>query len=275
MKNILSIDVEDYFMVSAFSGIIPFESWGRYESRIEKNTTLILSLLKKYNTKATFFVLGWIGERYPSLIKEIVREGHEIACHGYAHKLIYLQTREEFTEDIRKSKKILEHIISQPVIGYRAPSFSITVRSEWALDCLIEEGYRYDSSVFPIRHARGGIPHAKRFPYRIIRKDKKIWEIPLSTIRLFGRNLPIAGGGYFRLFPYKFTEMGIRRVNAGKNPVIVYLHPWEFDPDQPRILTKGINRFRHYVNLHTTEYKLENLLKQFEFGPIRALFREI
>lgn len=271
MKNILSIDVEDYYMVSAFSGQIPFASWNSYESRVERNTERILSLLDKFNVKATFFVLGWIGERCPKLVKEIFEEGHEIASHGYAHKLIHQQEKDEFIEDIKKSKKILEDIICQPVLGYRAPSFSITKDSLWAIDCLIDADFKYDSSVFPIHHDKGGLPQAERFPFKIIRCRGEITEIPLSTKRILGANIPVAGGGYFRFLPYQITKKCISGINACKQPGIVYLHPWELDINQPRISTSWLSKFRHYININKTENRLRQLLTDFEFEPIREM----
>ena len=271
MLNILTIDIEDYYHVSAFESVVQRDDWGKFESRVVDNTMRILSILKAFNTKATFFVLGWVAEQYPQIVKYIEQDGHEVASHSYDHRLIYDQSKEEFREDIRKTKAILESIISNEVLGYRATSYSITEKSLWALDILVEEGFLYDSSIFPIIHDIYGIPNAKRFPHIILDKEKnRLWEFPLSTIRLLGANVPIAGGGYFRLFPYGFTRWAIRRLNKVGHPAIVYIHPWEIDPHQPRLSGSRISRFRHYTNLDKTETRLESLLQEFNFVPIRS-----
>jgi len=360
--NYLTIDVEDFFQVHAFSKLINPTDWDKYESRVEKNTYHILDLLGEAQSiqhlpalgrfkiqnstsaiqnskfkirnyyRATFFILGWIAERYPHLVKEIHSRGHEIASHGYGHKVIYQQSREEFREDVRRSKKILEDLTGQEVIGYRAPTYSITNKTLWALQILWEEGYRYDSSIFPIRHDYYGIPHCPRFPFiwnldaptpkildlrpscpaaklpsgpafsppspkqtatdrgaqttdndqrstpsasqlpsrLAVQQPRYIIEFPLSTLNLFGQRLPIAGGGYFRLFPYRFIRWALRRVNnVEKQPFVFYLHPWEIDPDQPRLNHAGIfSKFRHYSNLHKTRYRFARLLQDFSFTSI-------
>ncbi|HIK58857.1 MAG: XrtA system polysaccharide deacetylase [Verrucomicrobiales bacterium] len=273
MLNALTIDVEDYFMVSAFEDVVKFENWNRYESRVEKNTHRILDLLDEYDVKATFFVLGWVAEQSPKLVKEIYHRGHEVASHGYAHQLVYTQTPDGFREETRKAKNILEEITGELITGYRAASYSIIKKNIWALDILIEEGFQYDSSIFPIRHDRYGIPESQRFPYIINNKAGSIREYPLSTIRLYNKvNLPIAGGGYLRLFPYTITKWGIERLNLRENqPAIVYTHPWEIDPDQPRIRGKILSRLRHYTKLRTMEGTLRKLLADFKFVPIRML----
>jgi len=269
MKNILSIDVEDYFMVSAFADKIPFDSWNQYESRVVMNTEILLSLLQKFKVKATFFVLGWVAEKFPTLVKKINHDGHEIASHGYAHELLYLQKPDKFTLDLRKSKTILEDITGDSVLGYRAPSYSFTKKTLWVLDILIDMGFKYDSSVFPIHHDRGGLPHANRFPYSLHANNGEILEFPLSTIRLLGNNIPVAGGGYFRLFPYFFISQSIRAINREGQPAILYFHPWEIDPQQPKISSSKFNEFRHYNNLDQAEKKLKRLLGEFEFTSIR------
>ena len=432
MFNILTIDVEDYFQVYAFSDVIKFEDWGNYECRIERNVDRILEILSdadynsnfkthnsnlndsvrspqrlkpqhsstsalKYNSelntqnskldhsvthspnnsftqrvKATFFVLGWIAERYPGLVRRIQKEGHEIACHGYAHKRIYTQSKEEFRQDVKRAKSILEDITGNEVMGYRAPNYSITNKSRWAFEVLIEEGFKYDSSIFPIRHDFYGMPNAPRFPFVVslngnnnyefsilnfklntaapnnrstaalnnsfthspnnsisnnskpqssvlevnsithpviipssgvsapqhgstaalnnllthspnnsISSNSKlitenstfIIEFPLSTVKLFGQNFPISGGGYFRLFPYSLIRRGLKSINQKESkPFIFYVHPWEFDPDQPRIKgAANLSKFRHYVNLDKTESKLRNLLGDFQFSTIRQI----
>ena len=266
--NYLTIDVEDYFQVAAFEDIIPPDSWEQYECRVSSNTGSILELFASCNVKATFFIVGWIAERYPDLVLEINRQGHEIGCHSYHHQKIYTLTPEQFREDTRRAKEILEQIIDKPVYGYRAPSYSITKKSLWALDILAELGFRYDSSIFPVYHDNYGIPDAPRFVYRLEKQNMK--EYPISTVQFPGVNLPIAGGGYFRLFPYWFTRMALRRINRKeKQPFIFYLHPWEVDPGQPRIDGTGAkSRFRHYLNLDKTRNRLERLLQDFRFGPI-------
>lgn len=267
--NALTIDVEDYYMVSAFADVIKFEDWHMYESRVEKNTYKILGLLDKYGVKATFFVLGWVAERHPKMIRDIYSSGHEIASHGYNHRLVYNLTPDQFREDVRQSKSILENITGTPVIGYRAASYSIIKKTIWALDILIEEKFLYDSSIFPIHHDRYGFPEAERFSHTIKRPAGTIIEFPPSTYRLFGQNLPVAGGGYLRLFPLLLTKKAIQRINEKEgNMAIVYLHPWEIDIDQPRLNGCWKSRFRHYINLKSTLPKLKNFLNEFRFKPL-------
>jgi hypothetical protein len=370
MVNALSIDVEDYFQVQAFANVIPYQEWENYESRAKRNTRRILDLLSNSinpsdssnptnpinsinpsnpnPVRATFFVLGWIAEHCPGLVREIRAQGHEIACHGYAHQLIYGQSLKTFREDIKKAKAILEDITGDAVIGYRAPSYSITGDSLWAFEVLMEEGFRYDSSVFPIRHDFYGLPQAPRFPFTVslngngtpvfsplemmnrepknlntssnpcnpsncsnsnnfnstnsINQNNQIdqtnpnnpsnsinsknietqssdlgprslIEFPISTLRLGTMNLPLAGGGYFRLFPYVMTAKGLKKINdQEKKPFVFYLHPWELDPQQPRINgAPAKSRFRHYLNLNKTESRLQNLLRDFNFAPVREV----
>jgi polysaccharide deacetylase family protein (PEP-CTERM system associated) len=273
MLNALTIDLEDYYQVANFEHFIPIESWGNMESRIERNCDKILSILDEFNVKATFFVLGWIAERHPILVRKIFNEGHEIASHGFNHKMIHKQTDRSFYNDIRKAQIILEDITGHHVKGYRAPTFSINNSTLWALDILHENGYLYDSSIFPINHDRYGIPEADRFPHIIkLKAANTIKEFPPSTLRVFGYNIPIGGGGYLRLFPIQFLTWGIKQINKReKQPAIIYLHPWEFDPDQPRIPVKLASRFRHYINLSTTENKLRHLLNNFNFTTISKL----
>ena len=276
MFNALTIDVEDYYMVSAFANMIKFDDWHRYESRVEKNTYRILDLLQEYGVKATFFVLGWVAEHYPQLVKNIYAAGHEVACHGYNHRLIYHLTPPEFREDCRRAKSVLEEITGKPVIGYRAASYSIVNKTLWALDVLIEEGFTYDSSIFPIRHDIYGIPGAERFPYQIKRPSGKIHEFPLSTVNVHIANrevrVPVAGGGYLRLFPVWFLRKALSRINEVEGrPTIVYFHPWEIDPDQPRIKAGLKSRFRHYVNLDKTVSKIQYLLTHLQFGPVSSV----
>ena len=272
--NAMSVDVEDYFHVSVFDGIVPRTQWVHMESRVCANTARLLDLFAEFNVRSTFFVLGWVAERYPHLVKSIAASGHEIASHGYAHRLIYDQTPAAFREDVRKAKRLLEDASGSAVAGYRAPSYSITPRSLWALDILIEEGYRYDSSIFPIRHDRYGIPVSPREPFPIERERGTLMEVPGSTVRVGPLNLPIAGGGYFRLLPYGWTRWGIARLNANERQAAVfYIHPWEIDPDQPRLQTGWLGRLRHYRNLGKTEDRLRALLTEFRFSTVASLLR--
>jgi polysaccharide deacetylase family protein (PEP-CTERM system associated) len=275
MLNALTIDVEDYYQVSGFEAVVKFEDWDRYESRVERNTQLLLDLLARYSKQATFFVLGWVAERHPSLVREIKRCGHEVASHGYAHQRIYTQTRDQFRLETRRSLKILEDITGERVLGYRAASYSITEESLWALDILAEEGLTYDSSIFPVHHDRYGIPGYQRFCHVLDRTGgMKLLEFPISTLRLAGSNIPIAGGGYFRLFPYPFIRWSLRHINSTEQqPALIYLHPWEFDPNQPRIPASAVSRFRQYVNLQKTEGRLIKLLQDFQFGSMQAVLK--
>jgi polysaccharide deacetylase family protein (PEP-CTERM system associated) len=265
--NAMTIDVEDYFQVSAFEAHVSRGSWDHLESRVCRNTDRLLEIFESAQVDATFFVLGWVAERYPSLVRRIADAGHEIASHGYAHRLVYDTTPAEFREDLRRARGALEAACGQAVVGYRAPSYSITSRSLWAFDVLVEEGYLYDASVFPIHHDRYGIPDAPRSMYQVTRAGGTLWELPGSTVRLGGQNLPIGGGGYFRLLPYSWTRRGIAHVNGNEGkPVTFYLHPWEIDPDQPRIEASLVSRFRHYQNLGKTESRLRQLLSDFAFS---------
>ena len=267
-SNYLTIDVEDYYQVAAFENIVETDSWGRYESRVVTNTKRILTYLERYQVKATFFIVGWIAENYPDLIRQLHAKGHEIGCHSYLHQKIYTLSPDEFREDTRKSKCILEDIIGAKVNGYRAPSYSITKRSLWALDILEELGFTYDSSIFPIMHDNYGIPDAPRFKYQL--PGHQLTEYPPSTALICGQKVPVAGGGYFRLFPYWFTKMALRKINKKEGaPFVFYLHPWEFDPDQPYFPNaSALSRFRHYNNLKKTASRFEKLLSDFAFRPI-------
>jgi polysaccharide deacetylase family protein (PEP-CTERM system associated) len=277
MLNALTIDVEDYFQVNAFAGIIRQDQWDRYPLRVDANTRRILDMLDRYSIKATFFILGWVAERLPELTKEIQRRGHEVACHGYGHQLIYSIGRKAFREDIRRSKMLLEDQCGESVNGYRAPSYSITGKSLWALDILMEEGLTYDSSIFPVMHDTYGIPDAKRFPHVLQTEAGPLTEFPLTTLPIhFGSKemrLPIAGGGYLRLFPVELIKWGIERINSKeRQPAVLYFHPWEIDPDQPRIMEAGLkSRFRHYINLHRTEDKLSHLFNNLQFGTMSSV----
>jgi len=319
--NAMTVDVEDYFHVSGFEDVVRREDWHAFPSRVETNTRRLLAILADHSVQATFFVLGWVAERFPGLIKEIHTASHEIACHSYWHRLVYEQTPAQFREDTHRAKALLEDITGAPVLGYRAPSYSIVRQSLWALDILADVGFTYDSSIYPILRDRYGIPDAPRFPYRILlgngqpligspgsgrgcrnfpgstvspsaetlqlnnstdstdSKDSRngfIVEIPPSTIRIFGLTIPVAGGGYLRLFPERFTQWAIRRVNVQERmPVVSVIHPWEVDPDQPRLQGRLLSTVRHYLNLEGTETRLRSLLREYRFQPVRDLVAAI
>jgi polysaccharide deacetylase family protein (PEP-CTERM system associated) len=256
--------VEDYYQVSAFEKKIQPEDWLQYESRVENNTQNILNILDKQDTKATFFIVGWIAEKHPEIVREISKRGHEVGCHSYKHQRITTLSKDAFREDTKRSKDILENIIGRKVLGYRAPSYTITKNTLWALDILAELGFEYDSSIFPIYHDTYGIPDAPRFSYKHAGLD--LTEYPISTALILGRKIPVSGGGYFRLFPYWFTHKALKSINEKeKQPFVFYMHPWEIDPDQPRVQKASLNyRFRHYTNLKKTRSKLTNLLESFQ-----------
>jgi len=271
ITNALTFDVEDYFQVSAFEKVVDRSQWNNFPSRVENNTDRILSILDEAGVKATFFVLGWVGERYPKLVRRIHEGGHEVACHGYSHRLVYEQSATEFREETSRAKYLLEDIVGEEVPGYRAASYSIVRSSLWALDILAECGFRYDSSIFPIRHDRYGIPDAPRFPHQIqLRSGASLIEFPISTADVWGMKIPVAGGGYFRLLPYGITKFGLSRINQkDKQAFVFYLHPWELDPEQPRIAASVISRFRHYTNLKRCEARLSGLLRTYRFAAMR------
>ena len=293
--NLLTIDVEDYFQVHAFAGVVRPDQWNGFESRVERNTHRILEILDRTGTKATFFVLGWVADKVPGLVKTLVRLGHEVASHGYGHQHIAGQSPKEFREDVRRSKDVLEDVTGRPVYGYRAPTYSVSNKTLWALPILAEEGFLYDSSIFPIRHDYYGIPSAPRQPFRIgvanggtsrfddleiepllfqendriALRSGELLEIPVATFRLLGMNIPVVGGGYFRILPYWIVKWGLKRINEEGGIFVFYLHPWEVDPDQPRVT--GVpyrSRFRHYTNLDKTQRRLEKLVQDFSFVPI-------
>lgn len=279
MLNALTIDVEDYFQVSAFDQHVRRDEWDQYPLRVEGNTSRILDMLDEFGVKATFFVLGWVAERCPNLVMEINRRGHEIACHGYGHELIYRIGPEKFQKDVHSAKALLEDIIGEKIYGYRAPSYSITGKSLWALDILVEEGFSYDSSIFPIIHDIYGIPGGKRFIHDIKTKSGIIKEFPISTFPLkigwWHSRLPIAGGGYLRLFPAPLIGRAINSINnRERQPAVVYFHPWEIDPDQPRIRARLKSRFRHYLNLDRMEAKIRFLLNNIKFAPMRDIWAQ-
>jgi polysaccharide deacetylase family protein (PEP-CTERM system associated) len=270
MLNALTIDVEDYYQVSAFESVIKFDDWPHFESRVEQNTYRFLDILAVHQIKATFFVLAWIAERQPQLVREIVARGHELASHGYAHRRIYTQSPAQFQQETRTSKRILEDITGHRIRGYRAASYSITSQSLWAMDILQDEGFMYDSSIFPIRHDLYGIPDYHRFCHvHTTSGGRSLVEFPISTVRVGRTNFPIGGGGYFRLFPYIVTRWGLKHLNHTETqPAVVYFHPWEIDPAQPRIRAGRLARFRHYLNLEKTAPRLVRLLRDFQFGPL-------
>jgi len=271
LMNALSVDVEDYFQVSALAPLIDRTSWEQRECRVNRNVERLLDLFAEHGAHATFFTLGWIAERYPHLVQRIVAEGHELASHGYAHLRASEQSRSEFEQDVRRAKGLLEDLGGRPVRGYRAPSFSIGDGNLWAFDVLLDAGHRYSSSVYPVRHDHYGSPDAPRFPYDV---RPGLLEIPLTTVRMWGRNLPAGGGGYFRLAPYSLSRWALRRVNGtDQRPAIFYMHPWEIDPDQPRVPGTALKtRFRHYVNLARTEARLGRLLNDFRWGRVDEVF---
>lgn len=273
MKNAMTIDVEDYFQVSAFAPHIPREHWDRLPCRVERNVERILALLAEHDTRATFFTLGWVAERHPGLVRRIVEAGHELASHGYAHQRASEQSRAEFRADIDRAKKLLEDTAGVAVLGYRAPSFSINQHNLWALDELAAAGYRYSSSIYPVRHDHYGMPDAPRFAHHP-RGHDGVMELPATTVQLFGRNLPAAGGGWFRLLPYPVSRWMLRQVNRRDGqPGIFYFHPWEIDPDQPRQRGVGLKtRFRHYVNLSRMEGRLSRLLRDFQWDRMDRIF---
>lgn len=273
IRNAMSIDVEDYFQVSAFAPYLSRASWDSQPCRVERNMARVFALLDEQNVKATFFVLGWIAERYPQIVRDIVNNGHELASHGCNHLRASEQTPEAFLDDVTRSKKLLEDIGGQTVIGYRAPSFSIGKHNLWALDTLHEAGYRYSSSIYPIQHDHYGMPEAARFKSKP-RGPDGVFELPISTARLFGRNFPASGGGYFRLLPYPVSRCLMLHVNqVDQQPCIFYFHPWEIDPGQPRQKHLDLKtRFRHYVNLSRTEPRLRALLRDFQWGRIDHIF---
>ena len=271
ITNALTIDVEDYFQVSAFAPYIARADWDRRECRVERNVDRILAMLDEHDIEATFFTLGWIAQRYPQLVRRIADEGHEVASHGYGHERASDLGREAFRADVERAKQVLEDLCGTEVAGYRAPSFSIGPGNLWALDCLARVGYRYSSSIYPIRHDHYGMPDAPRFAHQAA---GGLVEIPITTLRLFNRNFPSSGGGYFRLLPYALSRWMLRQVNAvDGEPAVFYFHPWEIDTAQPRIA--GIDRktrFRHYLNIHRMESRLQSLLGDFKWGRMDRLF---
>lgn len=273
IRNAMTVDVEDYFQVSAFANTIARSSWEQQSCRIERNMDIILALFETHDIRATFFTLGWIAERYPQLVRRIVAHGHELASHGYGHLRASDQDRMQFAQDVGRSKALLEDLGGQPVWGYRAPSFSIGRDNMWALDVLQETGYRYSSSIYPVRHDHYGLPDAPRFAWRP-NGPGGLLEVPVSTVRLGSKNFPAGGGGFFRFYPYAVSRWLLRQVNQRDGQAaIFYFHPWELDPQQPR--QRGISaktRFRHYINLHRTEQRLKSLASDFQWDRMDRIY---
>jgi polysaccharide deacetylase family protein (PEP-CTERM system associated) len=270
--NALTVDVEDYFHVEAFASRISPDDWHTFELRVERNVNLILEILTKHGSCATFFILGWVAKRLPRLTREIADAGHEIGCHGHLHRHVHKQTPEQFRLDVRAARQCLMDQTQKPVYCYRAPSFSITKSTLWALDILAEEGFKIDSSIFPVRHDLYGMPDSDRFPHW----RSQIFEFPPTTIRRAGNNFGVAGGGYLRLLPYGITRWAIREVNETEGqPAMVYFHPWELDPEQPRISAPLRSRLRHYTNLGGMREKIERLLKDFRFSTVSEVCKSL
>ena len=272
ITNAFTCDVEDYFQVSALAPHFPRSGWDAVPCRVEANVDRILELMAQHEAQGTFFTLGWIAERFPQVVRRIAAAGHEVASHGCSHERASAMSREEFRDDIVRAKQLLEDLAGQEVTGYRAPSFSIGTGNLWAHDVIAEAGYRYSSSVYPVKHDHYGIPDAPRFPWRL---ENGLMEVPVTTVRRFGRNWPAGGGGFFRLLPYAVSRWQIREVNrADQRPAIFYFHPWEVDPEQPRVREASAKtRFRHYVNLDRTADRLARLLADFRWGRADQVFR--
>ena len=268
------MDVEDWFHVSVFRNIIAYRDWDNQESRIIPNICRILRLFEEHHIKGTFFILGWLAERYPEIVLTIRKYGHEIGSHSYAHRIIYEMSRKEFAQDLDQSISMLEDITREKVLFYRAPSYSITRDSLWALELLSERGIQCDSSLFPVKHDLYGLTGFPRFPFALnFTNGQRLIEFPLSTLRLYGGNMPIAGGGYLRLFPFWLIKWGIRNLNQKGKPAIIYFHPWELDPGLPRVEASLFSRFRHYTNLEATENRIRNLVSEFKFAPIGKVIK--
>jgi polysaccharide deacetylase family protein (PEP-CTERM system associated) len=275
--DLLTVDLEDYFHVEAFADRIASSSWIGFPARVHANTVRILQILEEYNFRATFFVLGWVAEHDPELIREIVNAGHEIACHSYAHRMVHTLAPEEFRRDLRRARETIEEAAGTKVLGYRAPTFSIGRENQWALEILAEEGFLYDSSIFPIHHDLYGFPEAPRFAYRVdLKSQRKLFEVPMTTVRIAGSNWPVGGGGYLRLLPMRYTRWAIQQIHEKEHrPCILYFHPWEIDADQPRIGGKWKSRLRHYTGLRSMENRLRALLAGGRYGPMIDFVRQL
>jgi len=268
-RNVVSVDVEDYFHAEIFSGVVQRSEWDRYPCRVESNTKRLLELFSTAKVHGTFFVVGWVAERFPQLVQEIAAGGHELACHSYWHRLIYRLDPQEFREDTYRAKSVIEQAAGQAIYGYRAPTYSIVDASLWALEILAELGFTYDSSIYPIHHDRYGMPGAPRAPFRIRTASGSLTEYPLTTFRVAGHSFPVGGGGYLRLLPTWYTSIGIKRAHSDGLPIITYIHPWEIDPEQPRLPIKFLSKLRHYVNLSRTYDRLARMLQVEAFTSFR------
>jgi polysaccharide deacetylase family protein (PEP-CTERM system associated) len=268
-SNVASVDVEDYFHAEIFSDVVERDAWSNYTSRVEVNTRRLLEVLARLNVHATFFILGWVAERFPALVREIAAGGHELGCHSYWHRLIYKLDPAEFREDTHRAKSVIEQISGEPVRGYRAPTYSVVDRSAWALEVLAELGFSYDSSIFPIRHDRYGMPDAPRAPFHFQTPSGPMTEFPITTFRIAGHNFPVGGGGYLRLLPWFYTQIGVQRAKHEGLPIVTYIHPWEIDPEQPRLTGRLTSRLRHYANLSRTLDRFQNLLQSGTFTSFR------
>jgi polysaccharide deacetylase family protein (PEP-CTERM system associated) len=276
MKNAITIDLEDYYQVSAFANDVGVDQWDSFASRIEMNAARLLSILDELGVKATFFTLGWVARKYPKLVREIADRRHEIACHSNVHRSVNAMTSDEFRDDTLQSKRLLEDVAGERVYGYRAPSFSITRNSLWAFEILAELGFSYDSSIFPIKHPNYGWPRAPRFPFTIKTASGSIMEFPMPTLEMAGLRAPLGGGAYLRLLPYWYTRWGLRHINNSEDrPACIYVHPWELDSEQPRMTGSISAQLRHYFGLRRAELKFRRLLRDFEFQPLVALIGEL
>lgn len=270
MLNALTVDVEDYYHVSGFETCVQRQDWDQYPSRVVANTERLLTCLESAGVRATFFILGWVAERHPGLVRRIVRFGHEVGCHSYWHQLVYRQSQEQFRADLRRARTVIESASGVRVTAYRAPSFSITRESTWALEVLAEEGFTLDSSIYPVHHDRYGLPGTPLEPHPRDLTGLRLWEFPPPVWNTLGCRLPVGGGGYFRLYPYWLTRRALRQINEAGRPFSFYIHPWEVDPEQPRLRPGWLRAFRHYVNLNRTESRLIRLLQDFRFGTLSA-----
>jgi polysaccharide deacetylase family protein (PEP-CTERM system associated) len=268
-NGVVSVDVEDYFHAESFSEVVDRANWDSHSSRVEANTRRLLELLAELDIHGTFFILGWVADRFPGLVREIAACGHELGCHSYWHRLIYKLDPTEFREDTHRAKSVIEDISGQPVYGYRAPTYSVIDRSVWALEILTELGFTYDSSIFPIRHDRYGMPDAPRAPFRFQTPSGPMTEFPITTFRVAGHNLPVGGGGYLRLLPRVYTRLGLQRVQREGLPVVIYIHPWEIDPEQPRLAGRLSSRLRHYTNLSQTLERFRSVLQTGTYTSFR------
>lgn len=271
-RHVFTVDVEEYFHVTVFEGVVARESWDRMPSRIERGVDRLLDLLARYETRGTFFTLGWVADRHPGLVRRIAEAGHEIGSHGWSHRRIPTLEREEVRRELHDSRTLLEDVTGRPVLGFRAPSFSLVPGTEWVYDLLLETGYRYDSSIFPIRWWGYGYPGATPVPHEVERNGGRLMELPLATATLAGTRLPAAGGAYLRILPYALVRRGLRQAARGGRSAVVYVHPWEVDPGQPRLPVSGLSRFRHYHGIGRMMSRLEQLLEEFSFTSIERAF---